>query len=65
MLYKLRYLLFAILLSSCYNTFYVVRNAEKQWEPAGNPDPTLTGAGQQRAKDLNSYMGKKSQTAFM
>ncbi len=59
MLVKLQYLLLVILLSSCYNTFYVVRHAEKQLEPASNPDPALTEAGQQRARDLNTYMGKK------
>jgi broad specificity phosphatase PhoE len=57
--YKLKYLLFLFLLSSCYNTFYVVRHAEKQLIPANNPDPVLTSVGQQRAKDLFGYIGKK------
>lgn len=56
---KLKYLLFLFLCSSCYNTFYVVRHAEKQLEPANNPDPALTANGQQRARDLFAYIGKK------
>jgi phosphohistidine phosphatase SixA len=59
MLKNLKYVILIWIMSSCYNTFYVVRHAEKQLEPASNPDPVLTEAGQQRARDLNNYMGKK------
>jgi 2,3-bisphosphoglycerate-dependent phosphoglycerate mutase len=54
-----KYVVLICILSSCYNTFYVVRHAEKQLQPANNPNPALTEEGQQRARDLNTYLGKR------
>lgn len=55
----MKYLFVLVFFCSCYNTYYVVRHAEKQTVPANASDPALTEAGVQRSKDLNAYFGKK------
>jgi phosphohistidine phosphatase SixA len=55
-------LLFMLLLSSCSQTFYVVRHAEKVAPPAGNmmsTDVPLSEAGKQRAESLKELLKNK------
>ena len=51
----MKYLFILVFFCSCYNTYYVVRHAEKQLVPASASDPALTNIGVQRANDLNAY----------
>ena len=55
----MKYLFILVFFCSCYNTYYVVRHAEKQLVPANANDPALTDIGVQRANDLNAYFGSK------
>ena len=55
----MKYLFILVFFCSCYNTYYVVRHAEKQLVPANASDPALTDIGMQRANDLNAYFGNK------
>lgn len=48
-----------LVFSSCNNTYYVVRHAEKVLIPPNAYDPALTDVGVQRSNDLNAYFGKK------
>ena len=55
----MKYLFILLFFCSCYNTYYVVRHAEKVLTPPNAYDPPLTNAGQQRSNDLNTYLGKR------
>ena len=55
----MKYLFIIVCFCSCYNTYYVVRHAEKQLIPSNASDPALTDIGVQRANDLNAYFGNK------
>jgi broad specificity phosphatase PhoE len=55
----MKYLFVIVFFCSCYNTYYVVRHAEKVFTPANESDPLLTDIGLQRSNDLNAYLGKK------
>ena len=55
----MKYLFIIVCFCSCYNTYYVVRHAEKQVMPANLSDPALTEIGVQRANNLNAYFGKR------
>ena len=55
----MKYLFIIIFFCSCYNTYYVVRHAEKVLTPANASDPLLTDIGLQRSKDLNTYFNRK------
>ena len=46
-------------MSSCYNTYYVVRHAEKVLTPPNASDPILIEAGIQRSNDLNTFFSHK------
>lgn len=58
---KTKFLLFATLLlfafSSCTNTYYIVRHAEKAKTPKG--DPPLTEQGLERAQNLKSILSSE------
>lgn len=55
----MKYLFILLVFCSCYNTYYVVRHAEKVLTPPNASNPPLTDAGVQRSNDLNAYFGKK------
>ena len=55
----MKYLFIVLLCSSCYNTYYVVRHAEKVLTPPNASDPALTDAGVKRSNDLNNFFGNK------
>ena len=62
----MKYLFIIFLLSSCYNTYYVVRHAEKVLTPPNANDPILTEAGIQRSNDLNNFFSyKKPDSIFV
>jgi broad specificity phosphatase PhoE len=55
----MKYLFIIFFFCSCYNTYYVVRHAEKVLTPANASDPLLTNIGIQRSNDLNAYFSRK------
>lgn len=55
----MKYIFILVFFCSCYNTYYVVRHAEKVLTPPNASNPPLTNIGVQRSKDLNTYFGKK------
>ena len=55
----MKYLFILVFFSSCYNTYYVVRHAEKQLTASNPSDPALSDIGVKRSNDLNVYLGNK------
>ena len=56
-------LLFCVLLTSCSQSFYIVRHAEKEVANTGETmmsnDPPLSDAGKQRAEVLKEILREK------